>query len=45
MNKDHEVSIQTHRIVNVLGPELNAQLRSYRTRLSVINSGYPVLTD
>ena len=45
MNKDDDVSIQTHRIVNVLEPGLNAQLQDYRMRLSAINSGYPVLTD
>ena len=45
MNKDDDVSIQTHRIVNVLEPGLAAQLQDYRMRLSAINSGYPVLTD
>ena len=45
MNKEHEFTIQTYHVINVLDSKLAAKLGDYRIRLSAINAGFPVLTD
>ena len=40
-----QVPAKTDRVLNVVDPGLVAKMQEFRLRLSVINSGYPVLTD
>ena len=45
MASKKEIPVQSYRVANVVDPELGKRLERYRTRLSVMNAGYPVLTD